>query len=354
MNGMRIAKNWIHVLRTCNLPEGERMDWVSRWLIITRSCVFTMTLLSAGIGILLAARDGSTDWLNALLVVAGLVLAHAANNMVNDFFDVRVGVDTEDYPRASYAPHPILDQLVSKKGLVGAILLCNVADLAIAIQLSLSSGWIVMAFAVAGLFLSVAYVAPPFQLKARGLGEVAIFLIWGPLMTVGTYTVLAGRAPWSIWLCSIPYGLAVTTAIMGKHLDKADMDAQKGVRSLPVVLGRHKALLLTEMLVWGFYLVIVFLVGASFLPGACVLALVSLPKATRFQVTLRQDMPLTPAEAFDRSYDCIPRDLREQFDPSREASEYPLWPLWYVVWSIWWVRQAGGWFLLGLLVGCWV
>jgi len=350
---MNKAKKWIHILRTGNLPLGQDMDWVSKWLIITRACVFTMTLLSAGIGILLAMRDSDVRWMDAFLVVTGLLLAHAANNMVNDFFDQRTGVDTEEYPRAAYAPHPLLHHLVSKEGLLAAILLCNVADLIIAVKLSLSSGWPVMGFAVAGLFLSVAYVAPPFRLKARGWGEAAIFLIWGPLMTVGTYYVLARQAPMGVWLASIPYGLAVTTVILGKHLDKADMDSRKGIRTLPVLLGKHRALAATEMLVWGFYLTLAFLAGAALLPKSSLLVFFSLPQATRFLQTLRQDMPRTPSEAFEQSSDCIPKDLRDAFNPSLEPSSYPLWPLWYVVWSIWWVRQAGAWFLVGLLLASW-
>ena len=51
------------------------------------------------------------------LAVIGLVVAHAANNMINDYFDLGGGVDTAAYVRAQYAPHPILSGLISKEGL---------------------------------------------------------------------------------------------------------------------------------------------------------------------------------------------------------------------------------------------
>lgn len=38
----------------------------------------------------------------------GIVLAHVANNLMNDLWDLEVGTDSEAYPRALYAPHPVL------------------------------------------------------------------------------------------------------------------------------------------------------------------------------------------------------------------------------------------------------
>jgi 1,4-dihydroxy-2-naphthoate polyprenyltransferase len=323
---------------------------VSKWLVITRSCVFSMTVVSAFLGGTLAAIDGHFSPGLWLLVTLGLILAHAANNMVNDFFDTEQGIDTEDYPRAAYAPHPLLDGLVSRNGLLAAILICNLLDLVIAVILTRTCGAPVMFFAVAGLLTSVFYVAPPLKLKQRGLGEPAIFLIWGPLMIAGTYFVLCGSVPLHVWLASVPYGLAVTTALMGKHMDKADKDREKGVATLPVLLGRKRALQVTGAMVWAFYLLIVSLAAAGTLPVFALLVLVSLPKATRFLVTLQHPMPPTPLEAFRQAEDVIPRDLKARFDPTLPAEQFPLWPLWYVVWGVWWTRSAGAWFAVGLLL----
>ena len=345
-----MLRNTVEAIRTCNLPEGAEMDIVSKWLIITRACVFSMTLLSAIIGGLLAVLDGHFRFGLFLLVALGLVLAHASNNMVNDLFDVLGGVDTEDYPRANYAPHPILDDLISRNGLIAAIFVCNVLDLAIAVYLVMEVGWEVMIFAVVGLAMSVFYVAPPLKLKHRGLGEPAIFLIWGPLMIGGTYFVMAGEIPWRVFMLSVPYGLGVSAVLMGKHLDKQDKDRAKGVRTLPVVLGDRGARQATQLMVWAFYLFIVGLVSMRWLPWPCLLALVSLPKATRFMHTLSSPVPATPADAFKMAEDVIPEDLKARFDEDQHADSYPLWPLWFVAWGVWWVRVAGGWFVLGLVL----
>jgi len=345
-----MVRNWIDAIRTCNVEAPCNLDPVSKWLIVTRSCVFSMTVLSALLGGLLAAIDGHVAPGTWLLVALGLILAHAANNMVNDLFDTLQGVDTPDYPRAAYAPHPLLDGLVSRNGLLAAILVCNLADLAIALVLTARCGFPILLFAVAGFLTSVFYVAPPLKLKHRGFGEPAIFLIWGPLMIAGTYFALAGSVPPHVWWASVPYGLAVTTALMGKHLDKADKDEAKGVATLPVLLGPRRARQVTGWFIWAYYLLTVGLAASGALPWTVLLVLVSLPKATRFLVTLGQPMPQTPHEAFRQAEDVIPKDLKARFDPALPADRFPLWPLWFVVWGVWWVRSAGLWLAVGLFL----
>ena len=113
------------------------LDTVGKWLVITRAAVFPMTIWSGLIGGLLAvaaapvAGGGAVDYGLLALAVVGLVLAHAANNMINDYFDTTGGIDTDDYVRALYAPHPILSGWVTKRQLARRDPLVNVIDVAI-------------------------------------------------------------------------------------------------------------------------------------------------------------------------------------------------------------------------------
>jgi len=207
-----LLDNWRRIIATGNLPEGRTMDGVSRWLLITRACVFSMTITSGLVGGLLAAATAAApNWRLFALALLGLVVAHAANNMINDYFDTTGGVDTSEYTRALYAPHPLLSGLISKRGLIAAIAACNVIDLTILGALTAARGPLVIAFALAGLFVSVFYVAPPLKLKHHGLGEPGVFVVWGPLMIGGTYFVTTGTLPAWVWVASIPYALVVTT-----------------------------------------------------------------------------------------------------------------------------------------------
>src|SRR5512135_3497442 len=256
----RIA-TWRTILNTANLPLGMSAppDAISKWLVITRAAVFSMTVTSGLVGGLLAVgAEGLTgevtvSWGLLGLAIVGLVVAHAANNMINDYFDLEGGVDTDDYVRALYAPHPILSGWVTKRQLGAAILAANAIDLAIMLFLVTQRGPLVAAFALAGLFVSVFYVAPPIRLKHIGLGEPGVFIVWGPLMVVGTFFVATGQIPGWVWIASLPYAILVTTVLFGKHIDKIDADRKKGVRTMPVLLGERRARRVAQVLMVAFY-----------------------------------------------------------------------------------------------------
>ena len=162
--------------------------------------------------------------------------------MINDYFDLEGGIDTDDYVRALYAPHPILSGWVTKRQL-GAAILHRERDRPRdhAVPRRAARGPLVIAFALGGLFISVFYVAPPIRLKHIGLGEPGVFIVWGPLMTVGTFFVATGQIPGWAWIASLPYAILVTTVLFGKHIDKIEADGKKGVRTLPVILGERRA-----------------------------------------------------------------------------------------------------------------
>ena len=319
--------SWKKILAQGNLPEGRSIDEISRWLLITRAAVFSMTITSGLIGGLLAAASGAPPaWGCFALALLGLVLAHAANNMINDYFDTSEGVDTAEYTRALYAPHPLLSGLISKRGLVTAIALVNLADLAILTYLASVRGWPIVAFALAGLFISVFYVAPPLKLKHHGLGEPGVFLVWGPLMIGGTYYATVGTIPAGIWVAALPYAITVTTVLMGKHIDKLEQDGARGINTLPVLLGKETALRVTQAMMISFYPIVLGLVLAGVVGWGVLISFAAVPRLLRVLKAYGEPKP------------------------ERPPAGYRIWPLWYVSLAFYHNRLAGGLFVLGLLI----
>jgi 1,4-dihydroxy-2-naphthoate polyprenyltransferase len=318
--------NWKEVLATSNLSEGKPVDFVSRWLILTRASVFPMTLTAGLIGGLLAAGNPHADWRYFAVSLLGLVAAHACNNLMNDYFDLAAGVDQSDSPRALYAPHPVLAGWISRQGLVGAIAAFNGIGAAVLAYLFAARGWPVVAFAAAGLFISVFYMAPPLRLKHHGLGELGVFVVWGPLMVGGTYYVTTGEIPAWVWAASLPYAILVTTVLIGKHVDKLEHDSRKGIHTLPVLLGSGSALALNRALMVSFYVIVVALVATGVLGAWVLLSLASLPLFAKVWKVYSKPRPAAP--------------------PPR----YPIWPLWYVGAAFVLTRRAGALLVLGLIL----
>ena len=110
--------------------------------------------------------------------------------------------------------------MIDRDGLVRAALAVNVADLVILVDARGRARLRRARVRLAGVVLNVAYTAPPLRLKKRGLGELDVLVVWGPLMIGGTYYAAVGHVPWQVWPASIPYGLLCTAVLMGKHIDK--------------------------------------------------------------------------------------------------------------------------------------
>lgn len=234
LNGPRL---WLRALYTVPQVDPTAVDPLSRWLILGRVSVVVMSAISAVIGGLLAARDDVFDWPLMILVAVGLVLAHTGSNLVNDFWDYRHGIDSEDSPRVNYGPHPLAGENNLYREFVVITLAILGGATAIGVYLTIASGPEVLIFALTGAALLMFYSGGPFPLKYIGLGEIAVFFIWGPLMIGGTYYVLAEELPGWVLLASVPYGLGVTSVLFGKHLDKLGFDKSKGIRTAPIVLG---------------------------------------------------------------------------------------------------------------------
>jgi 1,4-dihydroxy-2-naphthoate octaprenyltransferase len=176
-----------------------------------------------------------------------------------------------------------------------------------------------------GVFFVLFYTWP---LKYLGMGEPAVILVWGPLMVGGGYYVITGRVYMDVLIASLPFALAATTVLFGKHIDKLDADAKKHIRTMPVLLGDRWARHTTLVMLTLQYVLVGYLVWRGYLSFAMVLVLVALG---RYVLAVR---------AYVR-----PR-------PAAPPAQYPpgIWPLWYAAFAFAHTRRFGALYVLGLVL----
>jgi 1,4-dihydroxy-2-naphthoate octaprenyltransferase len=316
---------WAQALYTIPRVDLAQVDPVTRWLILSRASVVVMTAISAVIGGLLALRDDVFDAPLLMLAAVGLVLAHTGSNLVNDFWDFHRGADTEDSPRVNYGPHPLRHESAQWRSFLGVTLAILIAAAAIGIYLTVVTGPVLLAFALSGAFVLLLYSGGPLPLKYFGLGEIAVFIVWGPLMIGGTYYVMAETLPGWVVLASVPYALGVTTVLFGKHLDKLAFDTEHGIRTLPMLLGEVTARRLTQVLSIGMYASVIALAVWQTMPGLLLVA-GALPLLVWVMRFYSKPKPDEPPEG------------------------YPGWPLWFVGVAFIHNRRFGILFIAGLIL----
>ena len=318
-------KKALNVIPEVSKAEWDQLDVISKWLISTRAAVLVMTFISAALAGLFAWRDGSFVLVPWLALTLGLILAHASNNIFNDYTDFVRGVDKDNYFRTIYGAQPVASGLMTKRQHLTYFAVTGLLALAFGLYLVfINAGdpviWILLG---SGAFFVLFYTWP---LKYIALGELAVLIVWGPLMIGGGYYVLAHEWNWNVVIASIPYVLGVTTVIFGKHIDKLDMDTVKGIHTLPVVIGEKASRYAVLGMMILPYFITLYLIVAKFFTPVMLIVLLAVPTFMQYYPVFLKPKPTTAPEG------------------------QPGWPLYFVGYAFYNNRKFGSLFMLGLLV----
>ncbi len=313
----------LQIIPRIDKAEWQRLDVIAKWLISTRAAVLIMTFLSAAIAGILAFRNGTFSWGAWILVALGLVLAHATNNLFNDFTDYVRGVDQNNYYRAQYGPQPLVHGLMSKKELLTYDAFTGLIALVCGLILIWYRGGYTTLFLALGMFFVLFYTWP---LKYVALGEIAVLIVWGPLMIGGGYYVLSGQWDWNVVLASLPYALGVTTVIFGKHIDKCEADRAKRIYTLPVLIGEKAGRVTVVAMFVLQYLMVTYLALIGFFTPLMLAVYLAIP-------AFRRVWPVYKAPK-----------------PAEKPADFPdVWPNYFVAAAFYHNRAFGVVFLLALI-----
>ncbi len=270
------------------------MNIYRNWVLASRPWSFSMTAISVSVGSALAAIDGNFSWTLYLLALLAGVFMHAATNLINDYYDVKSGVDFKGVSTGIYRPHPLLEgKLTSRQVLIEACLLYLIATL-IGLYLTANRGWPLLAIGLIGVFASITYTAPPFKYKYMALGELSVFLMWGPLMIMGSYFIQCQAFSTHALLISIPFGILVALVLLANNIRDISHDRSKGIRTLPIIIGERNGLRLYSTLVILAYAGIIGMSIAGPLYLWTLIVVLSLPLALKL---IHQMMKKIPADA---------------------------------------------------------
>jgi 1,4-dihydroxy-2-naphthoate octaprenyltransferase len=307
--------------------EFAHLDPVTRFLYAARSVILVISAQSAVMAGLLAATDRRFEVAPFVLVFVGYVVLHAISNLSNDYFGYRRGHDTADSPRRRYTLHPIASGAVTPRLLASGLVVLGAVAFGTAAYFVALRGWPALVLAAVGFVLLYAYDAAPRALKELGLGEVAAFVVWGPLMIGGGYYVITGHWSGAAFAASVPPGLGVMSILVGKHIDQRGFDREHHQRTLPVVLGERTARLLNQSAVVGMYLASAIAIAVGALTPFVALVLIAAPRALRALSVMNSPTPAEPPPG------------------------YVGWPLWYHRVCLIHNRAFGWLFITGLALG---
>ena len=175
-------------------------------------------------------------------ILATALLLHMGTNLINDAADLWKGVDRPGSTGGSgMLTQGALDPKTVFRVGVGLMLLATIAGVPVII----ARGWPVLAMGALGGLGGWAYTAGP-AYKYKGLGDLGVFTLLGPLLVLASLYALTGSTDTAVYLrallASLPLGLLVTAILAANNYRDLDDDARAGITTLAHLLGPRWAM----------------------------------------------------------------------------------------------------------------
>lgn len=222
----------------------------------TLPAAFAPVAIGAGLG----AHAGAFDAVRVLLALGVAVLLQVGVNFANDYSDGIRGTDA-----VRVGPVRLVgQQLASPRAVRTAAILCLVGAAVLGLVLvALTRQWWLIGVGAACIAAAWLYTGGSRPYGYAGLGEVFVFVFFGPVPVIGTAYVQTLTITSTDVLASLGIGMLICAILVTNNLRDIPGDIQAGKRTLAVRLGDERTRMLYAALVTGALAAPVLLVPAT-------------------------------------------------------------------------------------------
>ena len=220
---------------------------ISFWWSNARPISLPQSLLPALTAVALSIGAAEFNWIAALASVAGVIFLHLGLNLMDDWFyykegsaEARAKVANEGF-RGRMIKYPYLtsNDATPSQLLKAIAVFMGIAAIMGAVAI-LARDLKILWWVAAGLVIGVSYSGGPLKLGYRGLGELVIFLMFGPFLMTGAYYAITGAVDWKIGCLSIAVGLLVTNIVYSHSVLDSVPDQKMGKKTMAHLMGSAK------------------------------------------------------------------------------------------------------------------
>lgn len=256
---------------------------IKKWLIAGRPWSLPASTMPVVFGTALAVVIGGASFSPLLFfwAIATMVVLHSAANMLSDVFDFRHGLDRDVTPVSGAVVRGWLTASQVFRGAAVLFALGAISGLLIAFR----TGRSLFIVGGIGLAVGIGYTL----LKARALGDLAVFLDFGLLGGAGAWIVQTGSFSWLPVLWTVPMAMLVIAILHANNWRDSVSDGERRVRTVAGLLGDRGSLAYYGFLIFGPFLIdLGFIAIPRVTGGACrpmpltfLLILLALPNALK-------------------------------------------------------------------------
>jgi 1,4-dihydroxy-2-naphthoate polyprenyltransferase len=217
-----------------------------------------------------------------LLVLIGVGSLHLAANLINDYFDAQ-GSDRINHHSTPFSggSRVIQENLLNARRISMMALFFFILAVLTGLVLIWMGHPLVAFVGLLGLMAGLFYSINPLKFMARGLGEITIFLAFGPLITWGTNYVLTDQLSWQAFFLGFPLGFLITAVIWINQFPDFQADREARKCNLVVQMGLLPSRWIYLFLMTLPFLFLFFLLGSQGISFLVLLSFLALPLAIK-------------------------------------------------------------------------
>lgn len=219
---MDMNKNLKELLRTYSLPMS-----VAPFLLAFACGVKTPLVF----GIL-----DASFFINAVLLLIGIILIHLAGNLFDDYIDIKSALDDGISLNQINFKNPkkarlILNKTYSIKAVEKILIIMLVLAFIIGVYFISQRGFTILSYMIIALILCTFY-----PISSRyGLSELTLGAIFGPLLINASYFALTGQFDPKVFFFSIASGVITSILLTAHSLMDYEYDVEIGKKTIPVI-----------------------------------------------------------------------------------------------------------------------
>lgn len=254
-----------------NTVQNQGHKGIGRWVRVTRTPFLQASIIPVAVAGAIAFKDGALEPLPFLLAVFAIIFIHLGVNTANDYYDHLQKTDElNPRPTPFSGGSRVIQEKLEKPTTVLAV---SIACFIIGVTLGSYVVYLrwetpLLVIGLAGVILGFFYTAPPLKLVYRGLGELTVFILLGPLAVLGGYYAAAGKFSSEALYASIPVGIWVMLILLVNEFPDAESDRQAKKNHLVVLLGKESAAKLYAFFAYASFTFTALAVAFSLLPVA--------------------------------------------------------------------------------------
>ena len=282
-------------------PAPNPPSALKKWIIAIRPWSFPASTMPVLFGTSLAVIYGQIQLNLAyfLLALLAMVILHSAANMLSDFFDFKQGLDREVTPVSG----AIVRGWITPPQALKAATILFVSGSLLGLLLSWLTSPLLLYVGGLGIVIGLVYTL----MKYHALGDLAVFLNFGILGSLGAWIVQTETFSWLPLLWAVPIAMLVAGILHANNWRDVASDTTCRIKTVASLLGDRGSLIYYGTLLFGsmtYVIAFIFIPrllseGKSYLtmPFSFLVCLMALPAAFKlWQRALHRHQPRHPLD----------------------------------------------------------